>query len=287
MFGFWSLLLRWCFTLPTNQSEPVTQPTDRPQQPPTNHTPHDPQSFTAMGRPLSPPDKTDRPPYEPHPTNPNHPQQWAVDLFGGVRTTGQPSHFTYPVEAWDASRCVFWRLSCLSVCQSVRRRIPSWLVARPCLLTLNPILHHATHTHTQIQTHLHSSRNPHPHIPNTASRRTSRWCPSASSAGCRSPGPCPTPGRSSTPRAPPSPAATSRTSWATRAPDPSTRTSTARVGEWVRACAAAVAGCVSVGPGGCVRCCGMKCLCVGGAGCVRCCVCVFVCVVGAAIGTLT
>ncbi|EWM30042.1 insulin-degrading enzyme [Nannochloropsis gaditana] len=31
-------------------------------------------------------------------------QEWAVQLFAGVRTTGQPSHFPYPVEAWDPSR---------------------------------------------------------------------------------------------------------------------------------------------------------------------------------------
>jgi hypothetical protein len=27
-----------------------------------------------------------------------------VQLFAGVRTTGQPSHFPYPVEAWGPSR---------------------------------------------------------------------------------------------------------------------------------------------------------------------------------------
>jgi hypothetical protein len=34
------------------------------------------------------------------------PQEWVIDLFGGVRTTGQPPHFTYPVEAFDAPRYV-------------------------------------------------------------------------------------------------------------------------------------------------------------------------------------
>lgn len=38
-----------------------------------------------------------------------------MDLFGGVRTTGQPSHFTYPVEAFDAPRYAFVSFPCISL----------------------------------------------------------------------------------------------------------------------------------------------------------------------------
>lgn len=45
-------------------------------------------------------------PLSPQTPNTHLIQEWVVDLFGGVRTTGQPSHFTYPVEAFDAPRYV-------------------------------------------------------------------------------------------------------------------------------------------------------------------------------------
>lgn len=41
-----------------------------------------------------------------HSPHPYAPQEWTTNLFGGVRTTGQPSHYTYPVEAFDAPRYV-------------------------------------------------------------------------------------------------------------------------------------------------------------------------------------